>query len=137
LSAPLGYWNALGGFAALRAVVALGIATEPAARRSVRMLAAATLVPLPLTLFFTFSRGAWVALGGGVLVLVSCSARPMRVLGAGARGVCRLHWPGGVTWGRTAGRARARTGTRRRAEREPKLTASPGSCSSWRPHLPC
>src|SRR5262249_11434009 len=70
--------------AALGAVLALGIATEPAARRSVRMLAAATLVPLPLTLFFTFSRGAWVALGGGVLVLVSCSPRRMRVLVEGA-----------------------------------------------------
>lgn len=80
LSQPVGYWNALGGFAALGSVLALGIASDPGARRAVRVFAAAALVPLPLALFFTFSRGAWLALGGGVLVLVAASPRRLAVV---------------------------------------------------------
>jgi O-antigen ligase len=80
---PLGYWNALGGFAALGTVLALGIASDPGARRAVRMFAAAVLVPLPLALFFTFSRGAWLALAGGLLVLVGVSPGRLRVVAQG------------------------------------------------------
>jgi hypothetical protein len=81
---PIGYWNGLGGFAALGAVLALGVATDAGARRSLRVLAAVALVPLPLTVFFTFSRGAWLALGGGIVVLVLCSPSRLRVVAEGA-----------------------------------------------------
>jgi O-antigen ligase len=81
---PVGYWNALGGFAALGAVLALGLATDAGARRSVRTLGAVALVVLPLTLFFTFSRGAWLALAGGFLVLVAWSPHRLRVIAQSA-----------------------------------------------------
>ena len=73
LAEPLGYWNALGVFAAIAIVLAVGAA---AAARSpaARMLAAATLVPLALTLYFTFSRG-----GGSRWRSASpCSSRSIR-----------------------------------------------------------
>ena len=81
---PVGYWNALGGFAALGTVLALGLATETSVGRSLRSLGAVALVVLPLTLFFTFSRGAWLALGGGLLVFVGWSPHRLRLVAESA-----------------------------------------------------
>ena len=60
LSTPIGYWNGLGVFAAIGAVVALGFAAR-GTRPVTRALAAASLLVLVPTLYFTFSRGAWLA----------------------------------------------------------------------------
>ena len=65
LSAPVGYWNALGLFAAMGALLALGLAAR-ARSLTVRGVAAASTVVLLPTLYFTFSRGAWIALGLGL-----------------------------------------------------------------------
>jgi O-Antigen ligase/Tetratricopeptide repeat len=66
LSEPLGYWNGLGIFAALGALIALGVLARD--RNLVaRCLAAAAFPLLLATLYFTFSRGAWIALGLGFL----------------------------------------------------------------------
>ena len=81
---PVGYWNALGAFAAVGIVLALGLATEADAHWSLRALGSVALVALPLTLFFTFSRGAWLALGGGLIAFVACSPHRLRVVTEGA-----------------------------------------------------
>jgi O-antigen ligase/Flp pilus assembly protein TadD len=70
LAAPLGYSNGLGIFAAIGIVLGLGIA----ARRRSLAAAAPALVLLP-TLYFTYSRGAWLALGAGA-VAAAALARP-------------------------------------------------------------
>ena len=81
---PLGYWNGLGLFAVLGILVALGLATEPAARLELRLLASVSLVVLPVTLFFTFSRGAWLALVVGVLAALASSPHRLRLVAEGA-----------------------------------------------------
>jgi O-antigen ligase len=68
LSRPIGYWNALGLLAAMGVVLALGWAAH-ARRRAVRAAAAAALPALVVTLYFTFSRGAWVGLVIALVVL--------------------------------------------------------------------
>ena len=69
LTGPVGYWNGLGLLAVLGSLLALGFVTHGAGRVR-RALAAASLVVFLATLTFTFSRGSWLALVLGVLVLV-------------------------------------------------------------------
>src|SRR4051794_16199297 len=66
LAAPLGYSNGLGLFAAIGILLALGIAVR------LRLpLAAAPVLVLGPALYFTYSRGAWLALGAGALAAVA------------------------------------------------------------------
>jgi Flp pilus assembly protein TadD len=81
---PIGYWNGLGIFAVLGILLALALATEPTARIESRLLGAVSLVVLPVTLFFTFSRGAWLALAVGLLAAAAASPHRLRVTAAGA-----------------------------------------------------
>jgi O-antigen ligase len=77
LSYPLTYWNALGILATCGALLAIGLTTDAREPRTGRILAAAALPVLATTLFFTFSRGAIVALLVGLvgyLVLARSSA---------------------------------------------------------------
>lgn len=71
LAEPLGYWNAVGLFSAMGSLLALGLAAEARTAFGRAAAAAATVVLLP-TLYYTFGRGAWLALllglGGAVLV---------------------------------------------------------------------
>src|SRR6266545_2410330 len=84
LERPLGYWNSLGLLAAFGCILALGLAVH--GRGAVwRALAAASLVPLAAALYFTFSRGAWLALALGLLVLVALDPRRRRVTAARTR----------------------------------------------------
>ncbi len=78
LQQPFGYWNALGVFAAMGALLALAFAARA---RSVgaRALAAATLPILLPTLYFTFGRGAWIALGAGLLAMLALDARRLQL----------------------------------------------------------
>ncbi|MBA2463062.1 MAG: O-antigen ligase family protein [Actinobacteria bacterium] len=78
LSNPIGYWNALGAFCALGALLAIGIAAH-AGLTAVRMLAAGSLPVLLVTLYFTFGRGPWLALGCGALVLFALESRRLQV----------------------------------------------------------
>jgi tetratricopeptide (TPR) repeat protein len=74
LSDPIGYWNGLGLLAAIAIVLAVGLATvgRPWWARPL----AAAVVPLLLpTLYFTFSRGAWVALATALLAAFLLSTR--------------------------------------------------------------
>ena len=79
LAQPLGYWNALGVFAAVGALLALGFALR-SGYLAVRALAAASTVPLVSTLYFTFSRGAWIALGAGLVAALALDRRRLQLV---------------------------------------------------------
>ena len=79
LSEPVGYWNALGIFAAMGVVLAVGQAAKSASRAG-RALAAAVLPVLVLALYFTFSRGSWLALAVGLAVTVALDPARLRLL---------------------------------------------------------
>lgn len=81
LQEPVGYWNALGLFAAMGAALALGFAARGSLL--VRALAGATLPILLATTYFTFSRGAWLALGVGLVVAVAIDPRRLHLLAVG------------------------------------------------------
>jgi hypothetical protein len=69
LEAPVGYWNALGIFAAMGILLALGVAAR--GRSTVtRALGAAALSILLPTVYFTYSRGAAIALAIGVVAFI-------------------------------------------------------------------
>lgn len=77
LSRPIGYWNALGLLAAMGVVLALAWAAHARAR-GVRAAAAAAVPALVVTLYFTFSRGAWVGLVMALVVLFVFDPRRAR-----------------------------------------------------------
>jgi O-antigen ligase len=83
LSTPIGYWNGLGLVAAMGLLLALPIAAR-GTRRASRGLAAATLPLLAPTLYFTFSRGAWLALALGLAALFAVDRRRLQLLAVGA-----------------------------------------------------
>jgi cytochrome c-type biogenesis protein CcmH/NrfG len=74
LFAPIGYWNGLGLLAAVAVLLALGLATD-GRHLPARAAPAASLPLLAPTLYFTFSRGAWIALAGGLLAAAALSHR--------------------------------------------------------------
>jgi len=78
LAVPFGYWNSLGLFVAIGLLVGLGFAVHG---RSVALqaAAAAALVPLACTLYFTFSRGAWLAFVAGALVVLALDPARLRI----------------------------------------------------------
>lgn len=79
LAEPLGYWNALGAFAAIGAVLGLGLAAH-ARLPEVRAAAASSVPVLVATLYFTFSRGAWVALAAGLAVTTALDSHRLRLV---------------------------------------------------------
>jgi hypothetical protein len=81
LSEPIGYWNTLGIFAAMGALLAVGVIVDARARWA-RASAAASLVFLLVTLYYTYSRGAWLALGIGFAILIAASPRRLRTVAA-------------------------------------------------------
>jgi O-antigen ligase len=70
LSEPIGYWNGLAAFAAMGALLALGVLARDS-NVVARCLAAAAFTVLVCTLFFTFSRGGWIALGIGFVAALT------------------------------------------------------------------
>lgn len=70
LEQPLTYWNAVGLLAAVGTLLALRVAGDPSREGRLRAAAAGAVVPLTLGVYLTFSRGALLALGFGVVVLV-------------------------------------------------------------------
>jgi tetratricopeptide (TPR) repeat protein len=74
LSDPIGYWNGLGLLTAVAIILAVGLATY--GRHWWARPLAAAFVPLLLpTLYFTFSRGAWLALATALLAAFTLSGR--------------------------------------------------------------
>jgi hypothetical protein len=78
LAEPLGYWNALGAFAAIGAVLGLGLAAH-ARLPEVRAAAASSVPVLVATLYFTFSRGAWLALAAGLVATTALDSHRLRL----------------------------------------------------------
>ena len=79
LAQPIGYWNGLAIFTGMGALVAVAFASR-ARSALVRAACAAALVLLLPTLFFTFGRGAWIALVAGVLAAVAIDPRRLQLL---------------------------------------------------------
>ena len=79
LAEPIGYWNGLSAFTALGAVLTFGFALH-GRTPAVRAGAAALLVPLLATFYFTFGRAGWIALVAGFLVGIALDRRPLRAL---------------------------------------------------------
>jgi hypothetical protein len=78
LSTPIGYWNALGLLCAIAVLLAVGLAAS--ARSPLRAALAAAPVPILLvTLYFTFSRGSWIALGVGLVVAIAFDPRRLKL----------------------------------------------------------
>ena len=94
LEAPLGYWNALSLISAMGLLLAFGFAAR-ARHCAIRALAAASVVVLAPTLYFTFSRGGWVALGAGLIVLIALDRRRLQLLAAVAAPIV---WPVVAVW---------------------------------------
>lgn len=72
---PLNYWNAFGALAAMGAVLALGLAADARARPLLRAVAAGAVPALAVAVYFSLSRGAWLAAAVGVLVLAALAVR--------------------------------------------------------------
>jgi tetratricopeptide (TPR) repeat protein len=79
LSEPVTYWNGLGLFLVVGIVLALGFTARGAALWT-RALAAAALPVLASAVYFTFSRGAWVALGVGMVAALAVDPRRLQLL---------------------------------------------------------
>ena len=79
LAEPLGYWNALGILATMGLIVAIGFVAH-ARRTSVALASAAVIPVLALTLYFTFSRGAWGSLAIGLMAAAAGDPRRLRLL---------------------------------------------------------
>ena len=78
LSYPVGYWNAFGILAAMGTLLALGLAARSGP--VVRCLAAGSGVLLLLTLYFTYSRGGWIALFVGLTVAIAIDGRRLQLV---------------------------------------------------------
>ncbi len=78
LSEPVGYWNALGLLASFGLLLVFGLVAR-AEHLLVRLPAAASAVPLALTCYFTFSRGAWLALAAGLVVALVLDPRRLQL----------------------------------------------------------
>lgn len=79
LNWPLNYWNALAAFAAIGMPLALHLAAS-ARRLVLRSAAAATIPLLVAVIYLTFSRGGWIELGAGLLVLLALSPHRLALL---------------------------------------------------------
>jgi O-Antigen ligase len=91
---PLGYWNALGIFAAMGALLALGFAAR-GRTLAARALAGAALPLLVATLYFTYSRGGWIALGVGLLCALALDPRRLQSFTAV---LILAPWPALAVW---------------------------------------
>ncbi len=94
LARPLGYWNGMGIVAAMGILIALAVAVS-AQSKPVRMTASATTPIFVSTLYFTYSRGAWVALLLGLAVALALPPHRKR-LALHAAALTPLL--GGVVW---------------------------------------
>ena len=79
LSDPIGYWNGLGIFSAMGVLLALGFAARMQSPLA-RAVASALPVVLVSALYFTFSRGAWIALAFGLVVAIAVDPRRLRLI---------------------------------------------------------
>lgn len=83
LATPIGYWNGLGMLAAMGTMLSLVFAAR--ARSPIWRGVATAAVPMLLTtLYFTYGRGAWIALFVGAAVLFATDRDRLQLLGSAA-----------------------------------------------------
>jgi O-antigen ligase len=128
LAEPLGYSNALAAFAAIGIVLAVGLAVTT--RRLA--LAAPVLVLVP-TLYFTYGRGAWLALGVGLVVAVLTRAR-RHVVAVVAGALVIVVSVAAVAYGGRVYRAFSTAGPTVKADQRARLLSVSGSSRAqyWR-----
>jgi len=73
LDYPLEYWNTFGAIASLGVVLALGLAADPRGNAILRSMATGATVLLAVGMYLSLSRGAWLALILGLVVLLTIS----------------------------------------------------------------
>jgi O-Antigen ligase len=78
LSDPVGYWNAFGVLAAMATLIALGLAARSGPL--VRCFAAGSGVLLLLTLYFTYSRGGWIAFFVGLAAVIAIDRKRLQLI---------------------------------------------------------
>lgn len=108
LASPLGYWNAFGIFAVLGILLALGLVAR--ARSPVmRSIAAVSAVLLLPALYFTYSRGSWIALGVGLVVAIALDRNRVQLVTAAlAVGA----WSAAAVWVASQSEGLTRAGTK-------------------------
>ena len=79
LSEPIGYWNGFAVFVTLGLLLALG-AVARERNVALRAVAGASFVVLLPALYFTFSRGAWIALVVGLAAAVALDPRRLQLI---------------------------------------------------------
>jgi hypothetical protein len=81
LSEPIGYWNALAAFAGIGALLAIGLVARSRTWFVAGCAGASLVVFLP-TMYFTFSRGGWLAFGLGLAAAVAIDPRRLQLIAA-------------------------------------------------------
>jgi hypothetical protein len=81
LAEPIGYWNGLAIFAVIGTLIACGFAARAHTLWARAASAGAMVVLLP-TLYFTFGRGAWIALAAGLVVAIAVDPRRLQLIAA-------------------------------------------------------
>jgi len=81
LDGPIGYWNALGIFAVMGVLLALGFAGRGRSAITRGFGASALAILLP-TIYFTYSRASWIALAIGLVALVAFERRRLQLVTA-------------------------------------------------------
>jgi hypothetical protein len=84
LNYPLSYWNAFGALAAAGTVLAFGLGADPRTRVGLRGASATAAVLLFTAMYLSLSRGAWLAMMVGGVVLIALSAYRGSLLTTGA-----------------------------------------------------
>jgi hypothetical protein len=81
LEAPIGYWNALGIFSTIGALLCLSFAARGTTYVTRALAGGAISILLP-TLYFTYSRGSWIALGIGLVSAILLDPRRLQLVTA-------------------------------------------------------
>jgi hypothetical protein len=106
LSEPVGYWNAFGILAAIGTLLALGLAARSGP--VVRCLAGGSVVLLMLTLYFTYSRGGWIAFFFGLAAAVAIDRRRLQLI---TTALVLAPWPVLAIWVASTSPALTREGS--------------------------
>jgi len=93
LSYPVGYWNAFGILAAIGTLLALGLAARSGP--VVRCFAAGSGVLLLLTLYFTYSRGGWIAFLVGLTAMIAIDRHRLQLI---TTMLVLAPWPALAVW---------------------------------------
>ena len=89
LSGTIGYWNGLGVYAAMGTLLALEFVAHSESRVVQAGAGAAPVLLIP-TMLFTFSRGAWLALGVGLVTSTLLDSRRLHLV---ATALVLAPWP--------------------------------------------